>query len=73
MPQKIVAVVVGVVGLWLNTWHSASLPFNHFAVFGGGRDGFGAQHSLHSLIGLVLIVLAVWLWLRARKATAPAT
>ena len=70
MAQRIVAVVVGVVGLWLNLWHSSPLPFNHFAVFGGGRDGFGSMHSLHSLIGLVLIAAAVWLWMRATQRTS---
>ena len=70
MVQKVVAIVIGVVGLWLNTWHGGALPFNHFAVFGGGRDGFGAQHYIHSIIGLVLIALALWLWMRAKAATA---
>ena len=72
MAQKVVAVVIGVVGLWLNIWHGASLPLNHFSVFGGGRDGFGAQHSLHSVIGLVLIALAVWLWMRTSKPSVTA-
>jgi hypothetical protein len=49
--QKIVAVVVGVVGLYLNIWHSNPLPFNHFQVFGCGQGGFGSQHYIHSLQG----------------------
>ena len=68
MAQKGAAVIVGLVGLWLNIWHSPPLPFNHFQVFGGGRDGFGNMHYLHSIIGLVLIALAVWLWMRAAKS-----
>lgn len=72
MAQKVIAAIIGVVGLWLNTWHGAALPFNHFAVFGGGRDGFGAQHYMHSIIGLVLIALAVWLWMRASRAKVAA-
>ena len=67
MAQRIVAVIVGLPGLWLNTWHSAPLPFNHFAVFGGGRDGFGSMHSLHSFIGLAIIAAAIWLWFRASR------
>jgi len=67
MAQKAVAVVVGVVGLYLDIWHSSPLPYNHFVVFGGGRDGFGSQHWLHSIIGLVLIALAIWLWMRASR------
>jgi hypothetical protein len=70
--QKIVAVVVGVVGLYLNIWHSNPLPFNHFQVFGGGQGGFGSQHYIHSIIGLALIAVAVWLWTRAARAGAPA-
>ena len=72
MAQRIVAVVVGLGGLWLNAWHSAPLPFNHFVVFGGGRDGFGSMHWLHSLIGLVIISVAVWLWMRASRTSQPA-
>ena len=71
MAQIAIAVVIGVVGFWLNTWHNNPLPFNHFAVFGGGRDGFGNMHYLHSMIGLVLIALAVWLWMRATRKAAP--
>ena len=67
MAQRITAVVLGIVGLYLDLWHSAPLPFNHFQVF--GRD-FGSQHSIHSIIGLVLIVAAAWLWMQARKATS---
>lgn len=69
MAQRVVAVVLGIVGLYLDLWHSAPLPFNHFEVFG---RGFGAQHSLHSLIGLVLIGAAVWLWMQAKRTAASA-
>jgi uncharacterized membrane protein len=67
MVQRIVAVVVGVVGLYLAIWHTNPLPFNHFQVF--GRD-FGSQHSIHSVIGLVLLAVALWLWMKAKQARA---
>ena len=67
MVQRIVAVVVGVVGLYLTIWHTNPLPFNHFQVF--GRD-FGSQHSIHSVIGLVLLAVALWLWMKAKQARA---
>ena len=70
MAQRVVAVVIGLVGLYLNIWHSSPLPGNHFAVFG---PGFGAQHWLHSIIGLALLIVAAWLWIRTtgtRTATA---
>ncbi|MDE3112836.1 MAG: hypothetical protein KGN00_03070 [Chloroflexota bacterium] len=66
MAQRVVAAVFAVVGLYLDLWHSAPLPFNHFQVFG---RGFGAQHSVHSAIGLILIVAAYWLWTRARATS----
>ncbi len=69
MAQRIVAVVLGIVGLYLNIWHTSPLPFDHYSVFG---RGFGEQHSLHAFIGLVLIAAAVWLWLRARNVAARA-
>lgn len=66
MARRIVAVLIGLVGLYLDLWHSAPLPFNHFQVFG---RGFGSQHSIHSAIGLILIVAAYWLWTRASAAS----
>jgi hypothetical protein len=34
-----------------------------------GRD-FGSQHSIHSVIGLVLLAVALWLWMKAKQARA---
>ena len=64
MTLKVVAIVLFVVGLYLNTWHSAPLPFNHFAAF--GRE-LGSNHAVHSFIGLVLMSAAAWLWMRAKR------
>ena len=64
MAVRAVAVIILVVGLYLNLWHSNPLPFNHFQVF--GRD-FGSQHWIHSMIGLAFIITAVWLWVQANK------
>jgi hypothetical protein len=65
--QRVVAVILGIVGLYLDLWHTSPLPFDHYTVFG---PGFGEQHSLHSFIGLVLLIAAVWLWMRARGVAA---
>ncbi len=61
--MKVVAVVVGVVGLYLDIWHSG-VPGNHFQVFG---QPFGPQHTAHAVIGLILLIVAAWLWMRAGK------
>ena len=66
MARRIVAIVLAIVGLYLDLWHSPPLPFNHYQVFG---RGFGTQHTVHSVIGLVLIVAAYWLWTRARATS----
>jgi uncharacterized membrane protein len=66
--MKVVAVIVGIVGLYFDLWHSG-VPYSHFAVFG---QGFGSQHTIHAVIGLILLIVAAWLWMRA-SATAPAT
>ena len=63
---KVVAIIVGVVGLYLNIWHNM-VPGNHFQVFG---PGFGAQHVLHAAVGLILLGVAAWLWIRADRAVA---
>ena len=70
MAQGDVAVVIGIIGLYLDIWHSNPLPFNHRVVFG---PDFGTQHWIHSIIGLVLLVLAAWLWFRASRTTMTAT
>ena len=57
---RILIVLLAVVGLYFAVWHSG-LPFNHFEVFG---RGFGVQHSAHSVIGLVLLGAALWLYRR---------
>lgn len=67
MALRVVAIVFAIVGLYFDLWHSPPLPFNHFQVFG---RGFGAQHSIHAFIGLILIVAAYWLWMRARAMSA---
>ncbi|HVR88406.1 MAG TPA: hypothetical protein VHG53_02545 [Candidatus Limnocylindria bacterium] len=61
--MKVVAVVVGVVGLYLDLWHS-QVPGNHFQAFG---QPFGPQHTAHAVIGLILLIVAAWLWMRAGK------
>ena len=63
MVLKVVAIVVGVVGLYLDLWHSG-VPGNHFALFG---QPFGPQHTAHAVIGLILLIVAAWLWMRAGK------
>ncbi len=66
--MKIVAVVLGIVGLYFNLWHN-NVPFNHFQVFG---QGFGTQHVLHSVVGLILVGAAAWLWYRAERTAVRA-
>ena len=55
-------IVAGIVGLYLDIWHSNVLPFSHNAV------GLGNNHSIHAVVGLALLILAAWLWVRAGKA-----
>lgn len=63
MVLKVVAIIVGLVGLYLDLWHS-DFPGNHFQAFG---RPFGAQHTAHAVIGLILLIVAAWLWMRAGK------
>lgn len=69
MAQRVAAVVIGIIGLYLNIWHGNPLPFNHRAVFG---PEYGNMHYIHSIVGLVLLIAAAWLWFQSRR-TAPAT
>jgi len=69
MLMRGIAVVLGIVGVYLNVWHTLgqgapTLPFNHNAV------GLGSNHLIHAVVGLVLISAAVWLWFRARETMA---
>ena len=70
MAQRVVAVVLGIVGLYLNIWHGNPLPFNHRLMFG---PDFGTMHWIHSIIGLVLLGLAAWLWFRASRTMMATT
>ena len=65
MALRVVAVVVAIVGLYLNTWHNM-VPGDHFRTFG---PGFGANHVIHSIVGLILLATAAWLWIRSTRAT----
>ena len=64
MALRLVAAVLGIVGLYLNTWHN-NVPFSHFEVF--GRE-FGSNHVMHSIVGLILLAAAAWLWMRSTRA-----
>ncbi|CAN5175053.1 hypothetical protein BH18CHL2_BH18CHL2_00950 [soil metagenome] len=61
---RVIAGIVGIVGLYLKLWHN-NVPGSHFAVFG---QGFGTQHVLHSVVGLVLLGVATWVWIRSSRA-----
>jgi hypothetical protein len=68
MLMRAIAIVLGVVGLYLNIWHGQALggganllPFSHNAI------GLGTNHTLHSVVGLIPMGAAVWLWVRAPK------
>jgi hypothetical protein len=74
MLMRGIAVVLGVVGLYLNIWHGQSqpgganlLPYAHSAM------GLGTNHTLHSVVGLIPLGAAAWLWIRAPKMRSSST
>ena len=68
MGWRIVISLLALVGLYFALWHTG-VPLNHFEVFG---RGFGAQHTGHSVLGLVLLGAAAWLSMRYWKKKAAA-
>ena len=68
MGWRILVVALAAVGLYFALWHSG-VPLNHFEVFG---RGFGGQHTAHSVLGLVLLGAALWLYMRYWKKKAAA-
>lgn len=61
--MRIVIVVVALVGLYLAVWHSG-VPLSHFEVFGGRNNPFASQHTIHAVVGVILLGAAEWLRLR---------
>ena len=66
MVTRAIAVVLGIVGLYLNIWHTTGqggipVPLTHGAI------GLGSNHIVHAIVGLVLLGAAIWLWYRARE------
>lgn len=59
--KMIVAVILIILGLYLLLDHTAS-PINHEAV------GLGTDHPVHSAIGIILIIIAIFIWFRGRKS-----
>lgn len=55
-------IVLAIAGLYLLIVHSPPLPLNHEDI------GLGKTHIAHSVIGLVLLAGAVFLWWRGRRA-----
>ena len=60
MKQLIVMVLV-LAGLYFIFDHRDPLPLNHEAI------GLGVNHLAHSLFGIVLLVVAGFVWWRDRK------
>ena len=61
--QWALVAVLGIAGIYFLVFHQDPLPFNHEAI------GLGTLHTVHDVIGIVLLVLAgVVVW-RARRTT----
>ena len=74
MLMRGIAVVLFVVGLYLNIWHGQALggganllPYTHNAI------GLGTNHTLHSVVGLIPMGAAAFLWIRAPKMRSRST
>lgn len=73
MTLRVVAVVLAIIGLYLALWHGGFrqgqtelLPLTHFAV------GLGSNHTVHSIVGLVFLGAAAWLWFKKAQTTPKA-
>lgn len=65
------AVALGIVGLYLNLWHGQALGGGaNLLLYTHNAIGLGTNHTLHSVVGLVPLGAAVWLWFRAPKMGA---
>jgi len=60
-------IVLLAAGIYFVVWHYPPLPGNHEA-------WLGTNHIVHAVIGIVLIIGAVWIWRSGRRPSpAPAT
>ena len=70
MAMRVITIIVGVAGLCLSVWHTG-VPLSHFEVFGGRNSPFASQHTVHAVVGVALMGLALWLKVRYwNRATA---
>ncbi len=55
-----------IAGAYFLIFHRDPLPLNHELV------GLGMLHTLHDVIGIVLLGLAGFIWWRSRRSSKPA-
>jgi hypothetical protein len=54
--EKILAVLMAIVGLWLVVDHKDPLPLNHEAI------GLGKLHAVHAAVGFAVLAGAFFTW-----------
>ncbi len=61
--ERIVVVVLVIAGAYFLIFHRDPLPLNHESV------GLGMFHTLHDVIGIVLMAFAGFMWWRSRRSS----
>jgi len=59
--KQLIVIVLVLAGLYFIFDHRDPLPLNHEAI------GLGVNHMAHGLFGIVLLVVAGFVWWRDRK------
>ena len=59
--KQLILIVLVLAGLYFIFDHRDPLPLNHEAI------GLGVNHMAHSLFGIVLLVVASFVWWKGRR------
>ncbi|MBP9815573.1 MAG: hypothetical protein KBC63_04645 [Candidatus Levybacteria bacterium] len=59
--KQLIVIVLVLAGLYFMFDHTDPLPLNHEAI------GLGVNHMAHSLFGIILLVVAGFVWWKSRK------
>lgn len=63
--KQIAIIILTLAGLYFLIDHTQPLPLNHEVI------GLGTNHLAHSLFGIILLVVAGYLWWRGKGSAQP--
>lgn len=63
--KQVVSIILSLAGLYFLLDHTPPFPLNHEVI------GLGTNHLAHSLLGIILLVVAGYLWWKNKGGEEP--